>query len=237
MVSETQITVIAAVVTIFSGLGIIGYIRKEIGQFFDSIEQLGERQEEIVRKVREQDRILHGEPAVDGWDGIVSKQQKQQEEIDEIWDRFDPTGGDHDMRTDGAIVAPRCRITTPPPKPKHPEIMVLDWIRNRINEAGAYRESDTERDGFLSYAAESHAIGYGVALGAAVGLSMLGHPEPLAIVIAALGGVGAARKKKNERVWKEIREEFQYFGPSIAVGFLGVVIPALAAGAAVQSPV
>lgn len=39
--------------------------------------------------------------------------------------------------------------------------MVLEWLRHYIREAGQPRERDTERDGFLSYAAEVHAVGIG----------------------------------------------------------------------------
>lgn len=35
---------------------------------------------------------------------------------------------------------------------------MFDWLR----DAGAKSESDTERDGFLSYSAETHAVGHGL---------------------------------------------------------------------------
>lgn len=102
----------------------------------------------------------------------------------------------------------------------------LAWLRRRIEEAGALREEDTVRDGFLSYASESHAIGYGLAIGAAIALHLLGVPFVLELVVLALGGVGATRRFKDQRVWKEIRDEPQYFVPSIVVGFVLVALVA-----------
>lgn len=39
---------------------------------------------------------------------------------------------------------------------------MLDRLRRFIRNAGQPRESDTERDGFLSYAKEVHSLGLGV---------------------------------------------------------------------------
>lgn len=99
----------------------------------------------------------------------------------------------------------------------------LDFFRS----AGAPTEGDTERDGFLSYSHETHAVGYGLALGAAVALKLAGVPWVLETVILALGGVGAKRRFGNERVWREITDEPQYFMGAFVLGF--VVVGGLAA--------
>jgi hypothetical protein len=41
----------------------------------------------------------------------------------------------------------------------------LAWLRQRVREAGAGSESDTDRDGAFSYKAESHAFGIGLYYG------------------------------------------------------------------------
>lgn len=97
---------------------------------------------------------------------------------------------------------------------------MFEWLRRLVGSASAYRESDSERDGFLSYAAETHSVGYGLALGAAIALKLAGVPWVLELVVLSLGGVTAKRKLGNERVWREITDEPQYFLGALVVGFL-----------------
>jgi hypothetical protein len=94
---------------------------------------------------------------------------------------------------------------------------MLDTIIRLIKQAGAYRESETDRNGLLSYAAESHAVGYGGALGATVAIATVGIPWPLAIWLAGYGVVWLSRWSHNERIMSELRREPQYFlGASVA---------------------
>lgn len=99
---------------------------------------------------------------------------------------------------------------------------LFDWVRTRLRQAGAPSEGSTRRDGFLSYAAETHAIGYGLGLGTAIALRLAGVPYILELTVLALGGVKTARVRLNERVLREIREEPQYFLPAVAVAFTAV---------------
>ncbi|SEO70393.1 hypothetical protein SAMN05216388_101751 [Halorientalis persicus] len=94
---------------------------------------------------------------------------------------------------------------------------MLDTIIRLLRQAGAYRESDTDRNGVLSYAAETHAVGYGGALGATVAIAVLGLPWPLAVWLAGYGVVWLSRWTHNERILSELRREPQYFlGASVA---------------------
>ena len=109
---------------------------------------------------------------------------------------------------------------------------LVAWVK----AAGKSSESDSARDGFLSYAHESHSVGDGVALGFAIVAAHAGFPIVLGAVLTALGGVQASRFRfGNARVMEEITDEPQYFLPSIAVGgvigaivFGIVAIPAIA---------
>lgn len=92
---------------------------------------------------------------------------------------------------------------------------IVEWVR----EAGRSREKDSDRDGFLSYAHESHAVGYGLGLGFAVVAAHAGFPFVLFLVLAALGGIQIGRLAFGDaRVMEEIREEPQYFLPALLVG-------------------
>lgn len=106
------------------------------------------------------------------------------------------------------------------------------FLINLVRTAGAYRESDTERDGFLSYAAETHSVGYGLAVGAAIALNLAGVPWVLELVFVALGGVGAKRRFGNERVMREITDEPQYFLGALVLGFVVVGLVAVFLGGA-----
>lgn len=104
-------------------------------------------------------------------------------------------------------------------------------LRNIIRSAGAKDESDTDRDGFLSYKSETHAVGYGLGLGAAVALKLAGVPWVLELVLLSLGGVAGKRRLGNERVMREITDEPQYFVAALMLGFVVVGGVAAALGA------
>lgn len=107
---------------------------------------------------------------------------------------------------------------------------LIKGLIQAVRSAGSSTESGSDRDGFLSYKSEAHSVGYGLTIGAAIALRLLGVPWVLELVLLSLGGVTAKRRLGNERVWREILDEPQYFGPSILAGFLLVMGPALAAG-------
>lgn len=90
----------------------------------------------------------------------------------------------------------------------------IEWVSG----SDAATEAGSERDGFLSYSSEWHTTAYGLGLGFSAIAAVAGQPWILQITIAALGGIGAKRVFKDERVTREIRDEPQYFLPSIVVG-------------------
>lgn len=110
---------------------------------------------------------------------------------------------------------------------------LLKGLLEAVRAAGAPSEDDTDRDGFLSYKSETHSVAYGLGLGAGIAFKLLGVPWVLELIVLSLGGVTAKRRFGDERVWREILDEPQYFGPSIVTGFLLVMGPALYAGASV----
>lgn len=95
-----------------------------------------------------------------------------------------------------------------------------EWLRSLVRSAGAPSEADTDRDGAFSYKSETHAVGYGLALGVGIALAQAGWPYVLELMLASVGGLGIKRKRRNERVWREITDEPQYFLPMIVVGLL-----------------
>ena len=53
----------------------------------------------------------------------------------------------------------------------------LKWLSKRIKEMGAYKESDTKRDGAFSFAGETHAFAYGIYYGFIDFMDWDGMPE------------------------------------------------------------
>lgn len=90
----------------------------------------------------------------------------------------------------------------------------VESIRVAVREAGAPGEEATERDGFLSYKSETHAVAYAVGLGFA-----LVQPNPwiTVLVLGALLVNEGRRWRLDRRVFREIREEPQYFTPTLAI--------------------
>jgi len=112
-------------------------------------------------------------------------------------------------------------------------ITLIDGVVRFIKQAGAAKESTYERDGFLSYHAESHAagagIGIGFALAASGNLRFLGGF--LALVIAGNDGVTLTDKK----LARDIRQEPQYFLGGLVTGaVLGVGARAVNGAGVVQ---
>lgn len=98
---------------------------------------------------------------------------------------------------------------------------IFDKIIELTKGAGAPTESDSKRDGFLSYASETHSLGAGLGAGytatASGDLKLLG-----ALFEAALFG-NKGEKIYSASLLRDIRSEKQYFlGGIIAGGLLGV---------------
>jgi len=102
-------------------------------------------------------------------------------------------------------------------------LVPIDRIVHFIKVAGAASESVTERDGFLSYHAESHAVGTGLSVGFAFGVSSNW---------SALGGVATAILYGNRgdspfegKLLHDLISEKHYFLSSLVAGFIaGLVI-------------
>lgn len=86
-----------------------------------------------------------------------------------------------------------------------------------IERAGAEGEDDFEGNGFLSYHAETHAIGMGVAAGWWYGAE--GTTELLGLVYAAaVNGEAHARNGKRRRILRDIVQEPHYALGGVVLG-------------------
>lgn len=101
----------------------------------------------------------------------------------------------------------------------------IDKAVRFVKSAGAKTEADSDRDGFLSYHAESHAAGLGLAAGFAFAawseMSLLGI-----VYGAAVHGRVAQSAGKRRRILRDVVQE-----PHYALG--GIVLGAVL-GAAVR---
>lgn len=95
--------------------------------------------------------------------------------------------------------------------------MKTDKIVDAIEDAGAAREKDSERDGFLSYAYETHALGMGISAGFMA--TAYGDTALLSLVYAA-AVYGKAKEKEQSRrkILKQIAAEMHYALAGIVVG-------------------
>ena len=111
-------------------------------------------------------------------------------------------------------------------------ITLIDGAVRFIKQAGAPSEETYERDGFLSYHAESHAagagLGIGFALAAAGELRLIGGF--LTLVLAGNDGVSLADKK----LARDIRQEPQYFLGGLVTGAVLGIGARAAAGVGVN---
>lgn len=128
-----------------------------------------------------------------------------------------------------------------PPTPdgttrESPSPGIFTYIVRFIKAAGGKTEAKTKRDGFLSYHAESHALG----MGTAAGYLAVAHGEKrlLGMVIAgAVHGQAHAKSGRRRRIFKDIVEEPHYalFG-IVMGGVLGAVANVATGGAAPDIP-
>lgn len=96
---------------------------------------------------------------------------------------------------------------------------IIDWIQ----DAGAVRESQSDRDGFLSYKSESHATGMGIAAGWF--MATTGDTQLLSIVYAA-AVYGHTQGETGQRlhVLKDIKREPHYaLGGAVTGAILGTL--------------
>lgn len=87
-------------------------------------------------------------------------------------------------------------------------------------------EEDTERDGFLSYAGEWHALAVGLAVGLVA--SVTGRWALAGVVVAAALGVSASKRVERLPALGEVRREPWYALGGLAIGAaVGFVVPFL----------
>jgi len=92
-----------------------------------------------------------------------------------------------------------------------------------IKQAGAASEQSTDRQGFLSYHAESHAVAVG--LGAGFLLTLSGNGQLLGAVIGAISaGLRGESSRQPTKILTDVYQE-----PHYAIGGLvvGVILGAL----------
>lgn len=92
-----------------------------------------------------------------------------------------------------------------------------------VRQAGAKEESDTERDGFLSHKAETHAAGVGV--GAGWLLTATGNEQLLGVVLPAITGGLRGKKDGPSVIYRDVLDEPHYAIASLVVGgVLGLLV-------------
>jgi hypothetical protein len=85
-----------------------------------------------------------------------------------------------------------------------------------IEDAGAKTESDSERNGFLSYHAESHAAGVG--LGIAWLAMVTGNLQLLGLVVPAITAGLRAKNREFSKILTDIKQEPHYTLGGLVVG-------------------
>lgn len=105
-------------------------------------------------------------------------------------------------------------------------LTVVDKVISFIEGAGSKRESDNERDGFLSYHAESHAAGSGLGVGYALGAS--GRLRMLGVVLMTVLYGNNGDSMFGAKLFQDIRQELHYFiGGLIAGAIMGIISAAV----------
>jgi hypothetical protein len=94
--------------------------------------------------------------------------------------------------------------------------MMLGPILKYIRQAGAKREQDTDRDGFLSYHAESHAV----AVGAGAGFVAVATDETklLGALLPAVTSGLRAKDREFGRILADVRQEPHYALGGLVLG-------------------
>ncbi|MFW5978296.1 MAG: hypothetical protein ACOCP2_03580 [Halohasta sp.] len=92
-----------------------------------------------------------------------------------------------------------------------------------VRQAGAASESDTERNGFLSYHAETHALVLGFAAGLVTGV---GDTQIFGVILGtASAGLRGESSRQPTKVLKDVYQEPHYalFGASVGLLLAHVV--------------
>lgn len=98
---------------------------------------------------------------------------------------------------------------------------MLDGLRSIFSgwmyEGDATDESDTDRNGFLSYSGEAHASGVGI--GAGFLLTAQNNEKVYGLVIAAItAGLRGESSRKFSPILRDVKDEPHYAGFGVVVG-------------------
>lgn len=85
-----------------------------------------------------------------------------------------------------------------------------------VKTAGAASEDDTERDGFLSYAGETHALGTGLGVGFVA--MATGRTRLLGLLLVAVLYGRQGKTALSPRLFRQLVEELPYFAVGLALG-------------------
>lgn len=104
----------------------------------------------------------------------------------------------------------------------------IDRIIRLIKQAGAPKESTYERDGFLSYHAESHAAGAGIGLGFAILAS--GELRYLGVLLQVVLFGNRGEKLLEPKLLGDVKQERHYFLGGLVTGAVFGLLARLAVG-------
>lgn len=111
-------------------------------------------------------------------------------------------------------------------------LTAIDRVVRFIEEAGAPSERRTDRDGFLSYAAETHAVGAGIGLGFMI--ASTGEWRYLGVLLELVLFGNRGETRLGATLLRDILKERHYFLSGLVIGaMVGVwirVFPDLLAG-------
>jgi hypothetical protein len=96
-------------------------------------------------------------------------------------------------------------------------VTLVETVVAFVKSAGQPTEADSERDGFLSYKSETHAVGLGLAAGFFA--TAHGETQLLALVYgAAIYGKAYEASGQRRQLWKDVRKEPHYALAGIVAG-------------------
>ncbi len=95
---------------------------------------------------------------------------------------------------------------------------VLEKLIRVIRDAGAPSEADSERDGFLSYHAESHAAGLGIGIGMVA--MTTDEMRYVSALLALAFGANRGPKLSSPRIAEDVKAEPHYAVGGLALGLL-----------------